>query len=603
MADFRAETIYFIVVDRFADGNPENNLGKQDDYDPTHTDWWKWWGGDLRGVLRHIEYLQSLGASSIWLTPLFDQMEGTALIEGSRMAPYHGYWARDFKRIDEHLVDREDDVRLFAHDNTVFDELIAEMHLRGMKLILDIVCNHSNPSAAGGRGELLDDGVPIATYDRNGGGWYRQSAEVTDWNDLANVQSSDLAGLADFDEESWNFRHYIKTAMRQWLDKGVDGFRVDTVKHMPLWFWQEFTGDMKVHRPDLFMFGEWFQGGCWDVDSVAFARRSGMSMLDFAWRNAVVNALAHRSARGFEELGEVVNKDVVYRDPSELVTFVDNHDLPRFLSLSDDKARFRVAILLTLVSRGIPCLYYGGEQYLHVDTNRGNDPYNRPWMSSFDHNVFCEEIAKLAALRRRNAAVQKGGMRKKWLNADSYAYTRSWLGSHVLVAVNRADQRVEIGLVGLELPDGKYDDVLGGATIEVLEGAARVAVPARGIVVYSVQADGPRGKILVDVQVHGVKSEFGQEIVVCGDAPELGEWDLDRAVRLEYVNNAMWAGTVAFDASVGKEVHYKYVVRSAAGHVREPGRGHHRAVPTRKPELVGAPEGCVSAIWRDGWRA
>src|SRR6185295_15522443 len=108
----------------------------------------------------------------------------------------------------------------------------------------------------------------------------------------------------------------------------------------------------------------------------------------------------------------------LYRDPTGLVTFVDNHDLPRFLSLSDDPDRFRLAILLTMVARGVPCLYYGNEQYLHVDLNRGNDPYNRPMMPNFDLTPFGKEIAILAALRKVSPAVQRGGMRKKWLDPD-----------------------------------------------------------------------------------------------------------------------------------------------------------------------------------------
>ncbi|MCC7539667.1 MAG: cyclomaltodextrin glucanotransferase, partial [Deltaproteobacteria bacterium] len=392
MSDFRAETLYFIVVDRFCDGNPGNNIGKGDDYDATRTDWYKWWGGDLHGVLSRLDYLQSLGATAIWLTPLFDQMDGMAEIDGKRISAYHGYWAKDFKRIDEHFVEREEDVRLFTRDDTIFDRLVAEMHRRGMKLVLDVVCNHSSPSQAGGRGELYDDGVLVAHYDdRTAGRWYRRAAEVSDWSDLHQIQTRELAGLADFDEESWEYRRYIKGALRAWIDKGVDAFRVDTVKHMPLWFWQEFTGDMLVHRPELFMFGEWFQAGCWDADSVQFARWSGMSIIDFAWRNAVVNALAHRTERGFVELGAVIDRDDLFRDPSVLVTFVDNHDLPRFLSIANDAERFRQAVLLTMVARGIPCLYYGGEQLLHDDTHGGHDPYNRPWMSSWETTAFARD--------------------------------------------------------------------------------------------------------------------------------------------------------------------------------------------------------------------
>jgi cyclomaltodextrin glucanotransferase len=173
MRDFRGDTIYFIVVDRFCDGNPSNDFGVDPtDCDPTHADYWKYWGGDLRGVIDRLDYIQKLGANAIWLTPVFDQIDRPIEVGGVKMAPYHGYWTKDFKRLDEHLVDRAEDVRVFARSDTIFDELVAELHRRGMKLVLDIVCNHSNPHVPGASCELYDDGRLVSSYDHDAGGWY-----------------------------------------------------------------------------------------------------------------------------------------------------------------------------------------------------------------------------------------------------------------------------------------------------------------------------------------------------------------------------------------------------------------------------------------------
>ncbi len=591
MNDFRNETIYFIVVDRFFDGDPGNNVGKDRDFDATRTDPWRWWGGDLQGVLDQLDYIQSTGATAIWLTPLFDQIDGVLAIDGKHMAPYHGYWAKDFKRLDEHLVQSPTDVRLFAHSDTVFDRLVAAMHARGMKLVLDIVCNHSSPHLGGNRSELFDDGKPIATYDGANKGWYRHGGEVTDWNDLSQVQTRDLAGLADFNEESADYRRYIKEAMRMWLDKGVDAFRVDTVKHMPLWFWQEFTGDMLVHKPELFLVGEWFLGGCFDRESVEFANRSGMGILDFGWRNAVISALASGAPSGFREIAAVVELDHLFRDVNENVTFVDNHDVPRFLSISNDPARFRLATLLTLVARGIPCLYYGGEQGLHDDRNGGNDPYNRPMMPSFQPTALAAEYKTLADLRHRSPALQKAGMRTKHLGTEHWAFTRKYMNAVCLAAVNRSDEPVDLALTDVELPDGRYDELLGGASIEVIGGVTRVTVPPCGIVVYQHLGAQPAGPALVDLQVHGIRTLYGEQLFVCGNVPELGSWDPALAVPMEYVNAASWAVTVPFEASCGRELHYKFLVKQGAHVRREPGLGHHRTAPT-----------AGRSIWRDAWR-
>lgn len=592
MRDFRSETIYFIVVDRFCDGNPANDHGKdRRDHDPTRTDFWKYWGGDLRGVLDKLAYVQTLGASAIWLTPIFEQIDEVIEVGGTQMTAYHGYWAKDFKRVDPHLVDRPEDVRVFARTDTVFDELLAEMHRRGMHLVLDIVCNHSNPHIGKAACELYDDGHLLCRYDEDNGAWFHHHGEVTDWSDARQVQSHDLCALADFNEESYAFRSYIKGAMKAWLDKGVDAFRVDTVKHMPIWFWQEFTGDMEVHDADTFMFGEWFQGGGWDPASIEFANKSGMSILDFGWRNAVVAALANRSSAGFQDVAAVIERDHLFRDATDLVTFVDNHDLPRFLSISNDPSRFRLALLLTMVARGVPCIYYGNEQLLHCDLNGGNDPFNRPMMTSFEPTPLAGELAALAALRRRSPAVQRAGMRTKWIDADRWVFTRAYLDSCVVVAVNRADDGATLDAHGLELADGRYEDLLGGAPLEVRGGRASVSVGPRAIAIYEQTRPLPTGRAVVEIQAHGVHTAHGERVLICGDAPELGAWDVARAVPMDWIDHETWATTIAFDASAGRTIHYKFLLERPGRHERETGRGHHRHVP-----LAG------QATWRDEWR-
>lgn len=593
MGDFRAETIYFIMVDRFHDGDPSNTLGKDGEYDETHSNWWLYWGGDLQGIIDKLDYIQSVGATAIWITPVFAQFEGVITAGGHRMAPYHGYWARDFKRLDDHLVHKPEEVRVFAHDDTVFDKLVQALHRRGMKLVLDIVCNHSSPHLGGGHGKLYDDGRLIANFDGDKGNWYHHEGGVEDWSDLEQVQSRDLSGLADFNEETYAYRVYIKDAMRGWLDKGVDAFRVDTVKHMPLWFWQEFTGDMEVHRPELFMFGEWFQGGCYDPDSVEFASKSGMSIIDFSWRTAVISALAEQSAGGFKEVAAVIDQDPLFRDASDLVTFVDNHDLPRFLSISNDPDRFRLALLLTMTARGIPCIYYGSEQLLHCDENGGNDPYNRPMMESFEQTPLSRDLAILAAARKQSQALQKGGMRTKHLDADCYAFTRKYMYAACLVVVNRADDPCELHLGMLELPDGRYEELLGGPQLRVADARAHLTVPARGIVVYSDPGRFPKGKVVVDLQLNGISTAFGENIRVCGDAAELGAWDVHQAVPMEYIDAGTWATTLIFDESADHDIHYKFILQKGDAFKREPGRGHHRRVPVA---------GAGTVIWRDDWR-
>ncbi|WP_445241651.1 alpha-amylase family glycosyl hydrolase [Microcoleus vaginatus] len=255
--EFRQETIYFIVVDRFYDGDPENNEGPNPElYDPEGKDWGKYWGGDLQGVIDKLDYLKDMGVTAVWLTPLFEQVEALFV----EQAAIHGYWTKDFKRLNPRFIAKGDNPSINQTQetkNTIFDKLVDELHQRNMKLVLDIVCNHSNPDFSGKKGELYDDGVKIADFNDDADNWYHHYGEVKNWEDEWQVQNCELSGLATFNENNIAYRNYIKSAIKQWLDRGVDALRVDTVKHMPIWFWQEFNADILTHRPDVFIFGEW----------------------------------------------------------------------------------------------------------------------------------------------------------------------------------------------------------------------------------------------------------------------------------------------------------------------------------------------------------
>ncbi|HBA60548.1 MAG TPA: hypothetical protein DCZ92_06975 [Elusimicrobia bacterium] len=355
MRPFNDSVIYFAVVDRFFNSDPANDNGRSPEaFDASQTDWFKYWGGDLGGMIQKLDYLKELGCSSVWLTPLFDQADGLVDVEGRGIAAYHGYWAKDFKRLDEHLASSPEDIRLFASKNTIVDRLVAEMHKKDMRLVLDIVCNHSSPArrpdVGGGpvKGEIYDDGKLLTSYDDDKLGWYHRNGGVCDWDNKGQVETSELCGLADFNESHIGYRTYIKDAMRLWLDKGVDAFRVDTVKHMPQWFWQEFVSDMVFHRPDLFIFGEWFQGGCFDPLSVQFANKSGMGMLDFGVQRGLEDCLARGNEQGFALLDKVFSLDHLFDDTRHLVTFIDNHDMPRFMSSGAAPARVDMALAVIL---------------------------------------------------------------------------------------------------------------------------------------------------------------------------------------------------------------------------------------------------------------
>jgi len=587
-AEFRSETFYFIVLDRFHNGNLENLGTNRELNDPERKDWNKYWGGDIQGVIDKLDYLQATGVTAIWLTPLFEQIEG--LFAGN--APIHGYWTRDFKRINARWVNSPEEVRLFQV-RTVFDELLEQLHRRGMKFILDIVCNHSNPETPDGKGKLYDDGVLVADFDNDHQHWYHHYGPVTNWQDQWQVQNCELAGLATFNENNIEYRRYITGAIKAWLAKGVDALRIDTVKHMPLWFWQEVTSDWQFAKPDLFIFGEWFESSPANPISVEFANTSGMTMLDFGFCRAVREAMGGDHEQGFSLVQEVFDQDTKFRAASEMVTFLENHDMPRFQSLGASDAMHRLAHVLLMTSRGIPCIYYGAEQHLHDDTNGGQDPYNRPMMATWEPTEMTRVLKLLSEERKKNPAIQWGAQRERYVKRDTYAYTRTYQDSRCFTLINKGEAIV-IPRIECELKDGVHRCLLTGREFTVTGGGIdQMAVGQGEAIVISYVGKIATGKTVIHLQLNGIHTNYGERIGIIGNCPELGDWDLSRAFMLDYQNAASWFGQPAFNESAGKTIAYKFVLFPAdpdAQPIRE-----NRT--TRRRPLIE--EGVTK--WRDVW--
>ena len=602
--EFRQETIYFVVVDRFHDGDPANNPGPNPElYDATRQDWTKYWGGDLQGVIDKLDYLQGMGVTALWLTPLFEQVERLAY---QKYAAIHGYWTRDFKRINPRYVAAGETTSLFQAQETTFDRLIAEAHRRGMKIILDIVCNHSSPEAGGVKGQLFDDGKLIADFNDDKNHWYHHYGEVSNWDDEWQVQNCELSGLATFNENNASYRNYIKGAIKLWLDRGVDALRVDTVKHMPAWFWQEFIADLLTHRPDVFVFGEWIYNHPSDGKSAAFANSSGMSLLDFGFAMAVRRAIGKNEEGGFHLVNELFEFDHHYDGANELVTFIDNHDMLRFQSLNPDPLALRLAVVLLMTSRGIPCIYYGTEQELHNDTNVGNgqpyennDPYNRPRMEKWDTDTpIYRVLAVLTQLRRLNPAISLGRHRSMHVTPDVYVFTRSYRQSRCTVALNKSDQPITLENLFVDLPDRRYVCFLTKRRFEVKEGRiARLRIDPKQALVLSHIGPAVRGQTVVRVQLNGMQTQLGETVCVSGNCPELGNWDIQKAPALEYINANTWFGEISFDESAGKPIVYKYVIRRTDEHGVILDQPRRENLVCRRWWL--APEGIVK--WRDYW--
>jgi hypothetical protein len=258
----------------------------------------------------------------------------------------------------------------------------------------------------------------------------------------------------------------------------VDGFRIDAIKHVT-WGWEYSFANSIYTYGDSFIFGEWYQGNSSDPlyhDSYKFANKSGMSMLDFPLNTAIRSVFA--SNANFSEIDSVITQEATnFTWKEDLVTFIDNHDMARFLSVNNNNNRLHEAMSFVLTARGVPCIYYGTEQYLHNDTSGGTDPYNRPMMPGFSTTTTAYTLTnRLSSLRRSNPAVPYGSMTQRWINNDVYIYERKFFGSTVLVAINKSEtSSYSISGLNTSLPVGTQSDyltgLLGGVPITVGSGS------------------------------------------------------------------------------------------------------------------------------------
>lgn len=459
--NFKPDLIYQVVLDRFFDGNPANNdpAGDTGLYNASHSLWKDYWGGDLAGLTQKIPYVVGLGATAIWLSPVVENVH-VPVIYDQPNAGYHGYWARDFYRIDPHLGTWAD-----------FDTLVQTAHQHGVKIIVDFAPNHTNPSTLGEQGAIYRDGVLQATYADDPNGWFHHNGAVNFGSaDPFNLKYKNLYDLADFAQENPAVDAYLKGAAQRLLAHGIDGFRIDAVKHMPTG-WLTTLADSVESQGPHYLTGEWSIPDTSDPTYPAatrFVNESGISILNYPLYTALNQVYAGTT-------GTYVIDDTIKQEQHDFMwlndqpIFIDNHDNPRFLSLNPSQAALHDGLAVALTLPGIPIVYYGTEQYLHNDSltsdgTTGGDPYNRPMMASFGTTTPAYQLIHcLAGLRHANPALAYGDYQALNTGHDVFVFQRQFGANVVVVAVNRsAKKNYSIPNLTAHLPAGTYTDFLRG---------------------------------------------------------------------------------------------------------------------------------------------
>lgn len=450
-ADFSTDVVYQIVTDRFVDGDSSNNpqgeiFNKSDNR--------KYHGGDWAGITQKINdgYFTDMGISALWISSPVENI--MSIDPSNKTASYHGYWGKDFFRTNPAFGTMND-----------FKNLIKTAHSKNIKIIIDFAPNHTSTAEFAGMnfpedGALYRDGNLVGKFSDDKQGLFNHEG-WTDYSTLENSIYHSMYGLADLNHMNSTVDNYMKDAANKWLNLGVDGIRVDAVKHMPQG-WQTNWLSSLYEKHNVFVFGEWYTGSTSnDAEMTHFANTSGMSLLDFRYANAVRNSIGNETSSMKSLYQVMVDTKNDYSEVKDQVTFIDNHDMSRFMSYSKNNSEaVNQAYVMLLTSRGVPTIYYGSEQYMTGDS----DPDNRADMKSFDRNSKAYRvIGKLSKLRKQNPALAYGESNERWMNDDVLIYERKFGNNVVMTAVNRNENR-SYDITGLctSLPQGKYSDELGG---------------------------------------------------------------------------------------------------------------------------------------------
>ncbi|MEV4938771.1 pullulanase-type alpha-1,6-glucosidase [Streptomyces zaomyceticus] len=637
--DLTREQFYFVLPDRFANGDTSNDRGgltgsrSQTGFDPTDKGFYQ--GGDLKGLTQRLDYIKGLGTTAIWMAPIFKnrpvQGEGKDASAG-----YHGYWITDFTQVDPHFGTNAD-----------LERLIAAAHAKGMKVFFDVITNHTadtvdyaekkygyRPKGAypylDKDGRPFDDRAALGKVDAGSFPYTpvqkagKANTKVPSWlNDPTmyhnrgdstwageSAEYGDFVGLDDLWTERPEVVEGMKKIYEKWVrDFKIDGFRIDTVKHVDMEFWTQWATALDAYakkrgREDFFMFGEVYSADT-TVTAPYVTRGRLDATLDFPFQDAA-RAFASQGS-GADRLAKVFADDYRYTTDKanayEQVTFLGNHDMGRigtFLGQDNPNAsdaelvrRATLANELMFLSRGNPVIYSGDEQgftgaggdkdarqplfaaqaadyldddQLGTDRTHASDAYDTA------HPLY-RSVAALSKLTRDNPALRDGVQQERYAEGSVYAFSRTdtktrteylvatnsaTTAKTVTVPVDSANFRALYGVQGaVAAANGKVTVTVPALSSLVLKADKPLPAPTTGpAVTLKAPAAGATGTVELTADVTG----GGLNRVVFAAQTGNGRWQ-----TLGTADHAPYKVTQHVTAPAGTALRYKAVVVDSTG--------------------------------------
>lgn len=456
--DWDESVIYFMVTDRFFDGNESNNTASgAQTYGKDNAGLYH--GGDFAGITQKLDYLEDLGINTIWITPIVENIPGVTVTDTGKEdvpynAAYHGYWASDFTKLNPTLGTKEE-----------FQTLIDQAHSRGIRIMVDIVVNH-------------------AGYDTDFGDMIRSGDDIVSGSD----QKDSLSNLPDFRTEDPAVSAQLVKWQTQWVkDFGIDYFRVDTVKHVENDTWAELKNALTEVDSDFKMIGE-YAGGGYASNGNTLGTGEMDSDLDFDFNDQATNFVKGNisSVESF-----LTSRNSGLNNTYMTGQFLGSHDEDGFKKklldggMAEDAATAAsmVAASLQITAKGQPVIYYGEEIGL---TGLNNYPYqtNRydfDWTMVNSDNKTYQHYKKMLSIRNAYTDVFARGDRKTILASDENGYdivSRSYKGTKLYVGLNIKDVAQTVEIPVSENNGTVLKDLYSGKTYTVSNGKIKVIIPA-----------------------------------------------------------------------------------------------------------------------------
>ena len=476
------DVLYLIMPDRFANGNPENDVvDGMREKKVDRTDSFARHGGDIQGISNHLDYIADLGVTAIWLNPT----QENDMESGS----YHGYAITDYYQIDKRFGSNED-----------FCALVEKAHEKNLKVVMDMIFNH-----CGSENYLFKD-KPSKDWFNYRSNYVQTSFKTASVMDIhASAYEKKIATdgwftsvMPDFNQRNRHVARYLIQSSIWWIEyAGINGIRQDTHPYADFDFMSQWCKEVLNEYPYFNIVGEtWLNSNVlvsyWQKDSkLAAPLNSNLpTVMDFPLQALMNQAFDEETGEwggGLYKLYDYQTQDLVYADPMNLLTFLDNHDTSRFAQtdeMAKNLKRYKQAMVFLLTTRGIPQIYYGTEILMTGDKGKGDGDLRKDFPGGWQgdtRNCFVENgrteqeneafefTRQLLNWRKGNQVIGKGSLKHYSIQNGVYVYQREFNGKSVVVIMNGTDDSKELDLTPYQeiLPRENAFDVLTGKNVDL----------------------------------------------------------------------------------------------------------------------------------------